>query len=559
MGSAYLARALDRTSGLPDPLVVKTMRADLARGSTAEARFRHEAEIAVLLDNPHVAAVYSVGSVGYQLFIAMEYVPGWRVGQLLDRVQALGRSLELRVVLRLVRDALAGLEAIHGVRDTDGRPLDAVHRDLSPRNLIISSSGELVLIDLGLGKSNSQDWQTRTGDVLGTPGYMAPEQIRGGKIDRRSDLYTLGILFFEMLTLEPYIARGSAAALLDRSLSPRFRAPSSLRADLPAALDRVLERMLEVDPAARFQSAEELRAALDAFGPDAGPDGVLGTLELMFGPPVAEEPTVAWPPPEPGPPDSTPPVLTSVFARRSAETLPAVATATVATKAGPTRTALNPLGGSSVPAPSITAFSATPRSPRSPRTALPLLAAGALLAAAVLGAIRLSRPAAQPASAPLPVATPAAPRSVPVTPAPTERETPPATPPPEPSSAAARPPIHRVHRAGASAPATLATPATPATSAMAATPSGPAAPPAAPAPAPVPTADDAEPAEAMVRRLTQLGQELKRRLSAADQAPLRAEIDDVLGDVTLAAARGDKRELKMLEARLRRLSPARQQ
>ena len=262
-GDVFLARSADETLGLPAPLVIKRLLAELAGEGEVVRRFRHEAEIAVLIDSPHVARVYDAGSVGDTLYLALEYIEGWPLSRVIDECRSAGRPIPVATCVGLIGGALRGLEAMHGATDPrDGRPLGLIHRDLAPKNLMLGADGIVRVIDLGLGKSSMKDWKTRTGAVMGSLGYMAPEQTEGRAVDVRTDLYALGIVLFELLTLEPYIKQGPQRFMMIASLVPDRRPASTTRPDIPAALDAVIARALALDPSARYPSA---RAFLDAL------------------------------------------------------------------------------------------------------------------------------------------------------------------------------------------------------------------------------------------------------------------------------------------------------
>jgi serine/threonine protein kinase len=158
-------------------------------------------------------------------------------------------------VLHFAAGLLRGLAAIHGA--------GVVHRDLSPNNVIVGRDGQLHLIDLGLGRSVvRQVDQTTIGRVLGTPGYMAPEQVAGLPVDHRADLYVAGVLLYELACLEPLVTRGSVPEMLEASQDPHFVPPSAIRPELGPRFDQVIERALSPDPDERHASAAELQSAL---------------------------------------------------------------------------------------------------------------------------------------------------------------------------------------------------------------------------------------------------------------------------------------------------------
>jgi eukaryotic-like serine/threonine-protein kinase len=282
MGDVHLARPYDPRRGVPTPVVIKRMLGDIAKEEVFIRRFLHEAAIAVSVDSAHVAKVYDVGSVGETLYIAMEYVPGWPLTRFIEAVGGSGRHAPLGSIAELALGALEGLEALHTAIDREsGRPLGIVHRDISPKNMMVGEDGALRLIDLGLGKSNAQDWKTRTGAVMGSVGYMPPEQVRAEGVDHRADLYSAAVVIWELLTMRQYIRRGKIHDMLVASLAPQFVPPSEIRPDIPKALDRVMEKALSLDRDARYQSARDFKAAFRAVLPPSGE--VIRPMQSLIG------------------------------------------------------------------------------------------------------------------------------------------------------------------------------------------------------------------------------------------------------------------------------------
>jgi serine/threonine protein kinase len=262
LGTVFVARPL--RSGLPSPIALKCLHERFDENGEAVQRFKHEAEIAVSIDSPHVVRIFDVGSVAGHLYAAMEYIRGWPVARVVRGFRESGRLPPLGWVINRVRGGLLGLHAIHAAIDrTTLIPLGTVHRDLSPSNIMIDRDGRMCLIDLGLVRSNIRSWQTRAGDVLGTPGYMSPEQARGEHVDLRSDIYVFACVLFELLVLERYLVGEDRVSLLEEAVRPTFRRPSELRPDVPPGFDRILKKALSVRPEARFGSAIELAEALE--------------------------------------------------------------------------------------------------------------------------------------------------------------------------------------------------------------------------------------------------------------------------------------------------------
>lgn len=257
-GSAYLAVTGDGRAA-----IVKRLHSALADHPSMSARFRHEAAIAVSVDSPHVVRVLDVGSVNGELYVAMDRVPGVTVARLLTLLSESREELSIAAVVSLFADGLSGLAALHNAAHPKTRePLGVVHRDVSPKNLMITPELRLVLIDLGLGKSSMRDWATETGVVMGTPGYISPEHVRGDPVDHRADLYSLAVIAFELLTKHVYITRQDPMLMFAQSMEGAFRPPSKLRPEIPRSLDAFFERALSIYPGDRFGSAEEMLVAL---------------------------------------------------------------------------------------------------------------------------------------------------------------------------------------------------------------------------------------------------------------------------------------------------------
>jgi serine/threonine-protein kinase len=283
-GDVYLARPLEPGRGIPTPVVIKRLHGQLAAQDDFIKRFRHESAVAVAVDSPYVVKVFDVGRVQDTLYIAMEYLAGWTIARLATDLADAKHMATLSSIASIIQDALLGLEALHTARSgTTHEELGIIHRDIAPKNIMVCEDGKTRLIDLGLGKSRLQDWKTATGIVMGSPGYMAPEQIVSMAVDRRTDLYGMGIVLWELVTLRRYIQRGPIPLMLRAQVAPAFVPPSELRPDVPPALDEVLKRALALEPEARFQTAREFITALHAALPshETRMDDLIG--EMLWG------------------------------------------------------------------------------------------------------------------------------------------------------------------------------------------------------------------------------------------------------------------------------------
>lgn len=261
-GEAHLARPGPRSEGVPSPTVLKRLHARIEQNAEFVRRFRHEAAIAVQVESAHVARVWDAGRVEDRLYIALEYVPGWTLGRLLGTAHRTG-GFPLGVSLQLAEQLARGLADLHAATDARGQPLEFVHRDLAPKNIMVGDDGRLRIIDLGLGKSRAQDWRTRAGRVMGSPGYMPPEQIAGETVGQAADVYAAGVVIYELLSAKRYIPPGDPVSMLQEALRTPYRSLRGLRPEVPAQLDALLEAAMHPDPTCRLARGDLLRAGLE--------------------------------------------------------------------------------------------------------------------------------------------------------------------------------------------------------------------------------------------------------------------------------------------------------
>ena len=258
MGAVYRATHVM----LGKPVALKLIRPEIVTSAEVVRRFQREARAASLLSHPNIVTIYDLGQVeDGTLYLAMELCAGM---SLKDLIVAEG-PLAPRRAVRLCRAIAGALALAHKNR--------IVHRDLKPHNVMIARDAEgqetPKLLDFGIAKAVETDGATltSTGMVLGTPRYLSPEQAKGLSVDGRSDLYSLGIIFYEMLVGRVPFDDPSVPSLLVKHMAEPPRPPSELRPDVPPAIESIVLRLLEKDPARRFQSAEDLSAALAALDP----------------------------------------------------------------------------------------------------------------------------------------------------------------------------------------------------------------------------------------------------------------------------------------------------
>jgi serine/threonine-protein kinase len=220
--------------------------------------------LAARLNHPNVIHTYEVGEQDGVYFIAMEYLDGQPLNRILFEANRLERPIRHGIIVRVVCDALAGLHYAHELKDYDGRPIDIVHRDVSPHNVFVTYDGQVKVVDFGIAKAALSRTQTEVGVLKGKVAYMSPEQALGEPLDRRSDLFAMGIVLWEALTRKRLFSSESAASTLHRLLNTPIARVSTVVPQIDPRLDDVIDRALSRRAADRFQTAQEMRDALEA-------------------------------------------------------------------------------------------------------------------------------------------------------------------------------------------------------------------------------------------------------------------------------------------------------
>ncbi|MCA9527076.1 MAG: serine/threonine protein kinase, partial [Myxococcales bacterium] len=251
-------------AGFQKDLVIKKILPHLAANDEFVRMFIDEAKIAVSLQHANVVQIFDLGSVDREYFIAMEYVAGRDLLNLLIRCTHLRIRVPQKLALFITMEVLKGLEAAHGATDSRGNPLNIIHRDVSPSNVLISYDGHVKLGDFGVAKAQRRDSEsTRAGTMKGKLGYMSPEQITGHPVDARSDLFGAATMLFEMLAMNRLF---KADTELDTMVMVRDAAVEGpirgLPPSVPEGLRTVLLKALARRPQDRFQAARELHDAL---------------------------------------------------------------------------------------------------------------------------------------------------------------------------------------------------------------------------------------------------------------------------------------------------------
>jgi len=263
VADVLLARA-SGLEGFARHVVIKQIRPEHASDTRFVTAFLDEARIGASLHHQNIVQVFDIDQVGGSPFFAMEYVHGEDVRRLLAKVCAKGQLVPLDIVVAIGAAAAAGLHHAHEHLGPDRKPLHLVHRDVSPSNILIGYDGSVKLVDFGLAKPALRGSKTRTGALCKAP-YMSPELAMGKHIDRRSDLFVLGTVMYELATARRLFKGDNDFLTMAMIVEGQVPPPSTLRPDLPKDFDEIIMRALAKDPAARYQSAHDLRSALESF------------------------------------------------------------------------------------------------------------------------------------------------------------------------------------------------------------------------------------------------------------------------------------------------------
>ncbi|HET7502473.1 MAG TPA: protein kinase [Kofleriaceae bacterium] len=264
MAQIYLARQ----SGLGSferHVVLKTILRERASDQRFVTMFLDEARLAATLNHQNVAQVYEVDQADGAYFMAMEYVHGENTRAILETTIRRGWTIPLELAVMIISGAAAGLHHAHERRGKNGQPLNIVHRDVSPANIMVGYDGSVKVLDFGIAKAEERATKTIGGTIKGKYGYMSPEQCKGKPIDRRSDIFALGIVLYELTTLRRAFKGNDDFETMKRIVAGDMVLPTTLVPGFPRELEAIILTALAGDPVARFQTAQELIEALDAF------------------------------------------------------------------------------------------------------------------------------------------------------------------------------------------------------------------------------------------------------------------------------------------------------
>jgi serine/threonine protein kinase len=281
MATVYLGRAIG-TAGFEKLVAVKVIHPHLANEPDFVEMFLDEARIAARIRHPHVVEILDLGREDDVFFMVMEYIEGDTLSTLLRELKKTGELLPVQAVLQMIADACEGLACAHDLVDPDGVPYHLVHRDVSPHNLLVGLDGRVSVVDFGIMKAAGKRSTTLTGQLRGKLPYMSPEQARGQPIDRRTDVFALGAVMWELLTNTRLISGETESEILAHVSDFQLPDINELRGDLPPAVHRVLQRALAADLERRYADAHEMirdvRSALRAVETSEDPRRAISTV-----------------------------------------------------------------------------------------------------------------------------------------------------------------------------------------------------------------------------------------------------------------------------------------
>ena len=271
-------------AGFERLIAIKTCHPHLRDDEEFVTMFLDEARLAARIHHPNVVATLDVGNSDV-LYLVMEYVEGDSLVALVRRAAKLGTTIPIGITVHVMIDALTGLHAAHELKGTDGQPLNLVHRDVSPQNILVGVDGVSRITDFGIAFAAARSTVTRAGKIKGKFSYMAPEQVRGLEATRRLDTYSAGIVLWEALTGRPLFRRKDDVSTINAVLSAPAPAPSSLMPEVPPALDAIVQKALQRKPEDRYQTAEQFAEALEQLRIErVTPRGVAAYVESVLGP-----------------------------------------------------------------------------------------------------------------------------------------------------------------------------------------------------------------------------------------------------------------------------------
>ncbi len=265
MAELFRARRKVGLEGFEKILAIKRILPHLSSNRDFVAMFADEAKIAAQLNHQNIVQIFDFGRLNETYFIAMEFVLGSNLRGIMEKTRQLDTQLSINDCVFIITKAAIGLDYAHRKRNLQNSPLHIIHRDISPQNILVSYEGEVKLTDFGIAKAALTTSVTKAGVLKGKVSYMSPEQARGEGLDSRSDIFSLGVVFHELLTYRRLFEGESELQILEKLKDPHIEPPSHFNPDIPTELDRIVLKALTLRPKDRYQSAEEMFIRCETF------------------------------------------------------------------------------------------------------------------------------------------------------------------------------------------------------------------------------------------------------------------------------------------------------
>ena len=277
MAELFLGRR-EGPAGFRKTVAIKRLLPHLTREPQVVQMFLNEARIASRFEHPNIVQVFDLGQAGDDYFMAMEFLDGRTLGEVLEASAARGELVPLGIAVRVLADALAGLHYAHEARDDGGQLLGVVHRDFNPANVFVTYDGRVKVLDFGIAKIQSLSQASEPGVLRGKYYYMSPEMVTGQPIDRRADIFATGVMLYEILAGRLPFQANDVRTLVTAIAVAKVAAPSTIDAGVPASLDALCLKLLRKDPVGRPADADSVRLSLERFLVDANQS--IGAPEL---------------------------------------------------------------------------------------------------------------------------------------------------------------------------------------------------------------------------------------------------------------------------------------
>jgi eukaryotic-like serine/threonine-protein kinase len=264
MAEVFLAVAMG-PAGFNKLLVIKQLKAELVADPDFVSMFIDEARLAARVNHANIVQTIEVGEDNGRYFIAMEYLDGQAVHRVQHRSSAEGKKIPLSTMLRVLSETLVGLHHAHELRDYDGKALNVVHRDITPHNLFLTYDGQVKIVDFGIAKAANSNHETAAGMLKGKVAYMAPEQVKGEPIDRRADLFSVGVMLWEAVAGRRMWQGLQEVTILHRLFSSDFPKLTDYNPNTPPELLRIITKALQFDRNDRYETAHDFQVELEAY------------------------------------------------------------------------------------------------------------------------------------------------------------------------------------------------------------------------------------------------------------------------------------------------------